>query len=350
MLQKLRDRIDWLDEHIAFLMDARMKTVDQVGRLKSTLHQDVTDLSREDNVLQHVQDAVQHPILKTNIVNIYKEIMLEARVAQQFFRHTSQPFRRIGIIGLGMMGASISKALKTKDPLIELCTIMHPGNDTSQAYAGGWIDRMFSTLAELIENIDLIILASPISTIIAYANEIAQHASQNKKLIVLDIASVKLDIVKAFEALTSEQIEYVGSHPMAGNETSGFAGSQPTLFVNRPWVIVPHSKNTAETLGSIEELIQFFGAKLTSLDAEIHDQRVSLISHLPAFISKSYLDFVNSTDPQSSLIAGPGFESFTRLASQNEQMQVEIEKYNKNFIQAYLKQWLAVLENREEHS
>ena len=302
------------------------------------------DSSREENVINQVQNTVQHPVLKANIGNIYKEIMRESRVRTTFFQHLFQPFRKIAIIGLGLMGGSICKALKMKDPTIEIGTLSYSPTDESQALNGGWIDSIFLTLDDLVENADLIILASPISTIIPYAEEIKQHAAQNKKLVVLDIASVKEEIVIAFEKLCSEHVEYIGSHPMAGKETNGFTNSQATLFVNRPWVIVPHRQNSNTGIDSIQELIRFLGAEPTCLEAKVHDQQAALISHLPALISRSYLDFVKSTDPQSLLISGPGFEAFTRLAHDNVIMHTEIEKSNKHAIQTYLKEWLTHLE------
>src|ERR1700722_2502057 len=98
-IKKLRDRIDWLDTQIASLLNERMKAADQIGRVKQANHQEVTDHSREKFVLDNVETIVQHPTLKANISNIYKEIMQESRTAQQFFQHLSLPFRRIGILG-----------------------------------------------------------------------------------------------------------------------------------------------------------------------------------------------------------------------------------------------------------
>ncbi len=99
-LKKLRDRIDWLDAQIASLLDERMGAADQVGKIKRTIQKDIADQSREMRILNQVETIIQHPTLKANISNIYREIMQESRTAQQFFQHLSQPFRRIGIIGM----------------------------------------------------------------------------------------------------------------------------------------------------------------------------------------------------------------------------------------------------------
>jgi len=345
-LNKLRERIDWLDAQIASLLNERMMAADQVGKIKQTEDQEVRDPSREMNVLNQVQMLVQHPTLKANIANIYQEIMQEARTAQQFFRHLSQPFRTIGIIGLGLMGGSICKALKTKDSSIEIATITHLSEDDSLARQGGWIDKEYSTVADLAQNCELIILATPISKILGLAEEIKRSAQTLTKLVVIDIASVKQEIAETFEKLSCDEIDYVPTHPMAGKEKGGFANSQATLFVNRPWIVVPHKNHRSETLDHIQELIQFLGSKPISLEAKVHDQQTALVSHIPSILSKSYLDFINSIDPESLKISGPGFESFTRLAYGNAQMRAEICACNHEAIENYLTQWIEFLKKR----
>jgi len=348
-LKKLRDRIDWLDTQIASLLNERMRAADQVGKIKKIIQQDVADQSREMSILYQLETIIQHPILKANISNIYREIMQESRTAQQFFQHLSQPFRRIGIIGMGLMGGSICKGIKTKDSSIEIGTIMHQSEDNFLTETGGWIDQLYSTIGELIQNSELIILASPISTIIQLAKEIKLNSIYLEKLIVIDIASVKGEIVATFEKLSCKNIEYISTHPMAGKENGGFTNSQATLFVNRPWIVVPHKENSPSGIESIKELILFLGSKPICLEAKVHDNQAALISHLPSILSKSYFDFVNSIDPESLMISGPGFQSFTRLAHDNHEMRGEIAKYNQQVIHDYLDQWLEFLIKNRGH-
>lgn len=342
-LKKLRDRIDWLDSQIASLLNERMKAADQVGRVKRQSQQEVTDSSREETVLHHVETLVQHPVLKANIANIYREIMQESRTAQRFFQDLSQPFRRIGIIGLGLMGGSICKCLKTKDASVEIGTLHRLTEDIALAQEGGWVDTVYLTMAELVKNSDIMIIASPISTVTQIASEISQCAVPYRKLVVMDIASVKEEIVETFEMLSNENIEFICTHPMSGKETRGFANSQATLFVNRPWIIVPNQKNSASGIDSIRELLHYLGSNVSCLEAKIHDQQAALVSHIPWMLSKSYLDFVSSIAPESLKISGPGFEGFTRLALSNGEMCAEIAEYNKDVICSYMDQWLNYL-------
>lgn len=346
-LKKLRDRIDWLDTQIASFLNERMRAADQVGKIKRMDQKEVTDQSREKNVLNNVEMIIQHPTLKANIANIYGQIMQESRIAQQFFRHLSQPFRRIGIIGLGLMGGSICKGIKMKDPSIAIGTLIHASDDLSLADEEGWIDQVYASIGDLIQNSELIILATPISTILGLAEELKSNLASSQKLIVIDLASVKKEIIDTFEKLTVEKIEFIGTHPMAGKELGGFANSQATLFVNRPWVVVPHQANSSSGVESIKELIRYLGSEPICLDAATHDQQAALISHIPMILAKSYFDFVGSTDPESMKIAGPGFQSFTRLAHDNDAMRMEITECNQKMINHFLDIWLeSLIKNR----
>lgn len=348
-LTRLRARIDWIDNQIAALLNERMLAVDQIGKIKKHTQQDIFDSSRESNILQHLESVVQHPVLKADIAHIYKEILQESKTAQKFFNHLQQPFSRIGIIGIGLIGGSICKGIKAKDSSIEINTLVYKppreiiaAGDSEIAHAGGWVDHIYDTLEDLVQNSELIILASPISTIIPYAEKIKHHAKGTKKLVVMDVASIKGEIADKFEKLSDGNVDFVGTHPMAGKEIGGFANAQPTLFVDRSWIMVPNH-TAPDVLAKIQELVLFLGAEPIHLDATTHDQQAALVSHLPSILSKAYFDFVSSIAPDSLQISGPGFQSFTRLAHDNDEMRAEISQYNHQYIKDYLDQWLAHL-------
>lgn len=330
-LDHLRDKLNQLDEKIAILLDDRMEICDQIGKIKKSSHIALTDIWREEEVLQNIAMAAKHPILKETIASIYRTIIETSKITQRFMQTPSVPFQRIGIIGRGLMGGSICKAVKLKKPSVEIRTITQPDEP----------------LTDLVLHSELIILASPISTIIPFAKEIQAAAPKNKNLLVIDIASVKAEIVSAFEELSNGRLEYLGTHPMAGKEKQGFKHSQGTLFTGHPWVITPHPKNTVEAIGQAEELIRFLGAEPVLLNALVHDQQAALVSHLPSLLARDFFEFVQQVDSESVKIAGPGFRSFTRLAHDNPQMRLEFKNYNKKATQKYLRQWLDGVSQRE---
>jgi len=223
---------------------------------------------------------------------------------------------KIGIIGSGLMGGSLYKRI-----------------EGAVLLGDNWIDR--------IEEVDFVILAVPIFAILEIAEKIAQHPMK-KPLLVLDIGSVKELITKQFETLTNGHLEFVATHPMAGKEKSGYEHSDPAIFEGAVWVITPHLRNSEAALQTAEELIRQLGAEPMRMDAKEHDRRAALISQLPFLISKALLDFV---DPESLAMAGPGFKSMVRLASDNLEMRKEIGRYNRENIDHFLKGYVDSLKS-----
>ncbi len=224
-------------------------------------------------------------------------------------------FKKIGIIGMGLIGGSIAKALEGKASLVFDEAI--------------WSD---------IKNLDAVILAVPISAILEIGERIAS-LKLDRPLAVLDVGSVKEPIALRFEEWTQSPIEFVATHPMAGKEKGGIEHSDKDLFQKAPWVITPHAKNTKAVLSKTEDLISSLGAFPLFMDAATHDKRAALISQLPYLLSKALLEFVRKTDPASLEMAGPGFHSMTRLADDNPSMRKEISRYNRENIDRCLQQF-----------
>ncbi len=244
----------------------------------------------------------------------------------------------VSIIGLGLIGGSIAKALKKNH--LTLASLQRECPDLQEAMAQKVIDRVFPNWEELIAWSDLIILAAPLSSLAALAEEIKRHCPKDKSLIVIDVSSVKKAVFPAFETLSTDTLEFLSTHPMAGKEHWGFNNSEADLFRDCCWILSPHGKNRQETVETISTLIESFGAKTAILDPKQHDQQVALISHLPALISRSLLTFVEKHNPDALKIAGPGFQSMTRLARDNPQLQKEIAVFNQEEL---TKQWLKFL-------
>lgn len=247
------------------------------------------------------------------------------------------PFAKIGIIGLGLIGGSIAKTIKRQDLPISVSTLKRDSGNNRQALREGWIKIEFNNLRELLLNIDLLILATPIRIVIPLAENIRKiPLGTGKRLIVIDVASVKEPIARAFEKLSSEQIEFIATHPMAGSEQSGFQSAQADLFHAAPWIITPHKKNSPEALQKVEKFLRFLGAKTKLLTEKKHDRQVALVSHLSFVIATSLFAYVFKTDKESIKLSGPGFRSLTRLASGNSTMHGEIVQNNRKNLEKYL--------------
>lgn len=336
-LNELRKQIDQVDSQITSLLNMRLELIEKVLEIKKKHNIPIFNRVREAGILKHVKSLINDPLHKEEIESIFKKILENSKKDQQFLQFSSFPFSNVGIIGLGLIGGSICKAIKLKTPNIKIGKLFHASEKNFNALEYGWVDEEYTSIEEFLQNYEFIILAVPISITEDYAKEIhALSKNLNKKLIVIDILSVKQKIVKLFEELTNDKIEFIGTHPMSGKEKMGFSASQPTLFIGNPWVVVPHEKNTKKSLDKINDLISFLGSNVIYLSIEDHDFQAAIISHIPYILSKAYLDFVNNINPESLKIAGPGFSSFTRIADSNLKMRNEIEIFNYENIHKYL--------------
>jgi prephenate dehydrogenase len=250
---------------------------------------------------------------------------------------------KIGIIGLGLIGGSIAKALKKRTSQIEISSLRGDFADLQQAVEDRAVDSLFDTLEGLIQWSDLIILATPLATLSKLAIEIGNRCPKEKKLLVIDVGSVKKAVIPTFERMTKNKIEFLSTHPMAGKERWGFSHSVPDLFEDHQWIISPHLKNQLSSIKMISKLIEILGGRPVVLSPEKHDAQVALISHLPALISRLLAQFVEAKDPEALKIAGPGYQSMTRLARDNAQLQSEIASLNREEISHQLAEWLAFI-------
>ena len=253
-LENIRKRIDCLDKQISLLLSDRLRAIECIGKVKQQKRHSITDSNREMQVLDHVLEMAKHPLFQECMSDIYKTIFEVSKKSQHFMEHSILSMRRIGIIGLGLMGGSLCKALKIKDPHIHIASIAYDSEDYESAKQQGLIDKEHKYMQDLVDAVDLIVIATPISSVLPVAKKLRSNA---KKLLILDLASVKSTITTAFELLTDETTEYISSHPMAGKEKNGFQNSTALLFVQQPWIIVPHGRNSKEALQKIEELIRF---------------------------------------------------------------------------------------------
>lgn len=254
-------------------------------------------------------------------------------------------FRRIGIIGLGLIGGSIAKSVKAKDGTIEIAACDKNLSELEHALQAGVIDRISASVEELANWAELVIIATPLTELSSIAQSLAALLVGHP-LTVMDISSVKGQIVPVLEKLSNDRIEFVSTHPMAGKETLGFISSSPTLFEGAAWIITPHRSNKTETLHTIERWIEALNANPIRVSLEKHDEQVALISHLPMLISQALLAFVKQEDAGALEIAGTGFQSMTRLAKTPPQLSNELTENNREILNKYWKKWIEYIQKR----
>jgi len=249
---------------------------------------------------------------------------------------TESDFRdfTIAIIGLGLMGGSLALAIKRSTA----ATIIGVDNRqvaVQRALEKKAIDRSvdfgFAT-----QEADLIVLATPVSTILKMLEEQAEEFQQDT--IVFDLGSTKQEILAAMEKLP-EGVEPIGGHPMCGKELSGMLAADPDLYDGAIFPLVPLERTSQATVELLQNLIQRIGATPLLLDAQRHDRLVGAISHLPYLVSVSLIMSAADIASEDSLawsLAASGLRDTSRLAGSNIQMMRDIILTNRENISEML--------------
>jgi prephenate dehydrogenase len=257
---------------------------------------------------------------------------------------------RLAILGLGLIGGSIARALRTHpvDDPIEIAAWSPTRVGPADAARDGTIDRAAATPEAAIEGADLIVLAGPAPVCLAQLDDLAGswNAALARGAVITDVASTKSAIVLRATALG---LRFVGGHPMAGRETSGYAASTPDLFVGRPWVIVPTADEAA--VDRVEALARATGAVPRRMTAAAHDEAVAAVSHLPMVLAAALVESVTGEggEPRpdwadAAALAATGWRDMTRLARGDVAMGTGIVATNADAIASRIRDMIDVLE------
>ena len=224
-------------------------------------------------------------------------------------------FKRIAVIGLGLIGGSLCRALRCVVPNAEII-----GVDKKEVIeqARDALDHVFTPddLQKSLRGVDLVFLATPISAIIEYLPRVAACIEPNT--LVSDVGSTKSQIVAVARRVMIGRGYFIGGHPMAGTERSGWQQATPDLLKNATYVLTPDLPVPEKTRVDFIALLQALDMKVIEMDAGTHDQVVAQISHLPQLLAVAIMNYVGRNDAERELrlhLAAGGFRDLTRLAS-----------------------------------
>ena len=247
---------------------------------------------------------------------------------------------KVAIIGLGLMGGSLALGLRGK------CAALY-GIDPHQptlelAISQHIVDYADSDPAKLPPEVDLVILAAPVPSIIALIYQLPFTISH--PCIVMDLGSTKKQIVDAMSCLP-ERFDPIGGHPICGKEKLSLANAERTLYYAAPFLLTPLERTSPRALSAANQIIDALGAKASILDATEHDRILASTSHLP-FLLASALALATPTDVAAFI--GTGFKSTSRVAGTPSSMMLGVLQSNReNVLNALhgLQQQLAEVES-----
>ena len=266
------------------------------------------------------------------------------------------PFKRVAIVGVGLIGGSLGKAAKEKGLFGEVVGIGRNENNLKKARQLGIVDKFTTDLKEGVHQAELVILATPVGAIVDLIAAMTPHLRPNT--IITDVGSVKKKIVREAEKILPSSLYFVGGHPIAGKETSGSESAFSHLFEGAKYIVTPTSRTNVDARERIEKLWEGVGCKIVSMDCDHHDKIFAAVSHLPHLIAycllNSLMDMKDFTENIFTYSAG-GLKDFTRIALSPPAMWKDIVIMNKDnvlntitYFQSSLENLKMIIENEDQ--
>lgn len=246
----------------------------------------------------------------------------------------------IGFVGLGLIGGSILKAIKTKHPDYHITAFSRSQAPLLLAKEEGMLDEIVTTIDETFSSFDYIFLCTPVEYIAMYLEKIKPFIKES--CVITDVGSVKGYIHEAVERLDMEA-NFIGGHPMAGSEKTGYANSDVLLLENAFYAITPTKATRPEALEAYVDMVKEMGAVPVVLDHNKHDFSVAGISHVPHIIASTLVNLVqdnDSNDQIMKMMAAGGFKDITRIASSSPEMWEQICATNPTAISNLLQKYI----------
>lgn len=235
-------------------------------------------------------------------------------------------FNKVAIVGVGLIGGSVALAIKNKKLARQVIGVSRRKSTLLSAKKNRAIDKGSQDL-KIIQGADLVILATPVNTILNLAQAVSRVIRSDA--IVTDVGSTKQEIAVKLDKIFPR---YVASHPLAGSEKRGVDNASPDIFKNSLCVLTPTNNTNPETLKKIERLWRQLGAKVVFLRPDTHDKILAFISHLPHAIAFALIDII----PGGFLKLGANsLKDTTRIALSDSSLWADIFLSNrKNMVRS----------------
>lgn len=256
---------------------------------------------------------------------------------------------RITIVGLGLMGGSLALALKGR-----CAAIVGVDRDPAAvelARARGAVDFATPDLASGLRDCNLIVLATPVRSILSLLTDIPaltpnpSTLNHESPVSIFDLGSTKSAILSAMDSLPPH-FDPIGGHPLCGREVAGLAHADPTLYRGQTFVLAPLPRTSARTLGLAREIVAAIGANAVELSGARHDALTAVTSHLPYTVAAALMrTALTSNDDHLWEMMASGFRDTSRLAASDPTMMVDILITNRAAILDALARYRAELDS-----
>lgn len=240
---------------------------------------------------------------------------------------SAQPFiQRLCIIGVGLIGGSLARALKQAGAVDEVIGAGRCRETLEKALQLQVIDRYEVALKAAVAGADVIVIAVPLGAMLKVFTAIAPHIP--KDCVLTDVGSAKGSVLGHIRQVFGEAAlgNFVPGHPIAGTERSGVAASCATLFQQRRVILTPLVETEARAHNLVQRMWEATGAEVVAMGVRHHDEILAATSHLPHMLAYALVDSLARLDDRAEIFryAAGGFRDFTRIASSDPQMWHDI--------------------------
>jgi len=243
-------------------------------------------------------------------------------------------FRRVALIGFGLIGGSIARAARAQGLASEIVTTARSEKTRARVAELGIVDHVLATNAEAVKDADLVILCIPVGACGPVAQEIAPHLKAGA--IVSDVGSVKGAIVREMAPHLPDGIHFVPAHPVAGTEHSGPDSGFAELFIGRWCILTPPDGTDPMAIETLRAFWAGMGAKVETMTPDHHDLVLAITSHLPHLIAYTIVgtadELAQVTSSEVIKFSAGGFRDFTRIAASDPTMWRDVFLNNKEAV------------------
>jgi cyclohexadieny/prephenate dehydrogenase len=248
---------------------------------------------------------------------------------------TSEPhFRRIALVGFGLIGGSIARAARAQGLVGDIVTTARSAKTRARVAELGVVDSVVETNAEAVRDADLVILCIPVGACGPVAQEIAAHLKPGA--IVSDVGSVKGAVVRDMAPHLPASAHFVPAHPVAGTENSGPDSGFAELFINRWCILTPPEGTDPDAVAKLGAFWAAMGAKVEVMTPDHHDLVLAITSHLPHLIAYTIVgtadELAKVTSSEVIKFSAGGFRDFTRIAASDPTMWRDVFLANKDAV------------------
>jgi prephenate dehydrogenase len=232
------------------------------------------------------------------------------------------------ILAPGLLGGSVARAAHARGLARQITVWARRPESRLKLRVQPWVNHVADTVEDAVSNASLIVLAAPVEKIIELARQIAPHLPADA--LVTDVGSVKGELCRACHTAIAPRARFIGAHPMAGSEKTGWENATETLFEKRVCFVTPLEGTDEQAVATVVRFWHELGAEVTTVTPDMHDEITAHISHAPQAIATTLATFLSAKNPQWRNFSGNGLRDTTRIAASDASMWIEIFQQNRD--------------------